>query len=231
LGGLCLEGEPAAVTACACDRGERRRQSAEERPWRAHWPNLLAELADQRHERQQLGHPIAVELVALREREQRFEERGCVERGAEVRLPRSGRATPSPLGTGAAAGIRPAHLQVFGAIKADGSRLTDLAGSAGMSLSAMAELVDDLESLGYLQRRGDPADGRAKLVCLTASGWEAIRTGRGIIERIEADWAKRIGPERFEALCRTMQELLDELDPRVSQQYVAPSEKRKQVGP
>src|ERR1700735_5734677 len=33
-------------------------------------------------------------------------------------------------------GIRPAHLQVFGVIKADGSRLTDLADSAGLSLSS-----------------------------------------------------------------------------------------------
>ena len=42
-------------------------------------------------------------------------------------------------------GIRPAHLQLFGSIKADGSRLTELAASAGVSLSTMAELVDDLD--------------------------------------------------------------------------------------
>lgn len=143
-----------------------------------------------------------------------------------LRLFRADLAVRGQSGEGVA-GIRPAHLQVFGAIKADGSRLTDLANAAGMSLSAMAELVDDLESLGYLQRQPDPADGRAKLVCLTASGWDAIRTGRAIIERIEADWAERIGAERFEALCRTMQELLDELDPRVSQQYVAPPERKR----
>ena len=53
-------------------------------------------------------------------------------------------------------GIRPAHLQVFGSIKASGSRLTDLASSSGLSLSAMAELVDRLEQLGYLERRPDP---------------------------------------------------------------------------
>jgi len=121
-------------------------------------------------------------------------------------------------------GIRPAHLQVFGSIKADGTRLTELASAAGMSLSAMSELVDYLEGLGYLERRSDPLDGRAKLVCLTDSGWRAIRTGRAIIKTIEADWAKRIGPEPFEALCRSMQDLLDELDPRLRQQYTTPPE-------
>lgn len=119
-------------------------------------------------------------------------------------------------------GIRPAHLQVFGTIKAQGSRLTDLASAASMSLSAMAELVDDLERLGYIERHPDPSDGRAKLVCLTPTGWHAIRQGRTVIEQIEAEWAARLGRRRFKALCGEMQALLDELDPSVRQRYVAP---------
>ena len=121
-------------------------------------------------------------------------------------------------------GIRPAHLQVFGVIKADGSRLTDLADSAGLSLSSMAELVDDLESLGYLQRQPDPSDRRAKLVSLTPSGWRAIRTGRAIIEQIEREWGSRIGHQRYATMCRTMQDLLDELDQEIRRDYVAPAE-------
>jgi DNA-binding MarR family transcriptional regulator len=120
------------------------------------------------------------------------------------------------------AGIRPAHLQVFGAIKADGSRLTDLAIGSNVSLSSMAELVDDLERLGYLERRPDPRDGRAKLVCLTATGWQAIRQGRRIIEAIEADWGQRLGQQRFHELCQALQALIDDLDPEVSQNYVGP---------
>jgi DNA-binding MarR family transcriptional regulator len=124
------------------------------------------------------------------------------------------------------AGIRPAHLQVFGTIKADGTRLTDLAASSNMSLSSMAELVDDLERLGYLERRPDPADGRAKLVSLTDTGWHAIRQGRDVIESIEADWGRRLGEERFETLCQSLQTLIDALDPRVSQTYVEPPVER-----
>jgi DNA-binding MarR family transcriptional regulator len=126
----------------------------------------------------------------------------------------------------AVADIRPAHLQVFGTIKADGTRLTDLAAWSNMSLSSMAELVDDLERLGYLERRPDPDDGRAKLVCLTDTGWQAIRQGRHVIESIEADWGSRLGEERFEGLCQSLQALIDALDPRVSQTYVAPPVQR-----
>ena len=117
-------------------------------------------------------------------------------------------------------GIRPAHLQVFGVIKAEGTRLTDLAASAGMSLSAMAELVDGLEQLGYVERRRDSRDGRAKLVLLTDAGWCAIRQGQRVIAQIEADWGAALGGERFESLCNDLQSLLDQLDPGVLERYV-----------
>lgn len=117
-------------------------------------------------------------------------------------------------------GIRPAHLQVFGVIKAEGTRLTDLAAWAGMSLSAMAELVDGLEQLGYVERRRDSRDRRAKLVLLTDSGWRAIRQGQRVIAQIEADWGAALGGDRFESLCKDLQSLLDLLDPGVLERYV-----------
>jgi DNA-binding MarR family transcriptional regulator len=111
---------------------------------------------------------------------------------------------------------------VFGSIKAEGSRLTDLARSADLSLSSAAELVDDLEALGYLERRADPSDGRAKLVSLTEPGWAAVRSGRAVIARIEADWSGRIGEERFADLIAALQDLLDALDPAVRKNYKIP---------
>ncbi len=50
-----------------------------------------------------------------------------------------------------------------------------------------------------------------QLVVLTASGWEAIHAGREIIARIEADYAQRIGPKRYTAMCWALQDLLDDL--------------------
>lgn len=106
------------------------------------------------------------------------------------------------------------HLQVFGNIKAEGTRLTDLAAWAGMSAPSMLALVDELELQGLVERRPDPTDRRAKLISLTPAGWEAIQEGRRIIEQIEADYARRIGPERFEGMCVALQDLLDDLAPR-----------------
>ena len=47
---------------------------------------------------------------------------------------------------------------------------------------------------------------------LTPAGWDAIRAGRAIIAGIEADYASRIGTERFDAMCQALQDLLDDLN-------------------
>src|SRR3954447_1182946 len=120
------------------------------------------------------------------------------------------------------AAIRPAHLQIFGTIKAGGSRLTDLARWSDLSLSATSELVDDLQRLGYLERRADPSDGRAKLVCLTDRGWTAMKEGRRVIAEIERDWAKAMGEASYAGLLAGLQALLDELDPAARDRYRPP---------
>lgn len=143
-----------------------------------------------------------------------------------INLLRLFRAELASRGEGAAGleGIRAPHLQVFGTIKAAGTRLTELAEASNLSLSAMSELVDGLQDLGYVERRPDPSDGRAKLICLTESGWVAIREGRGLIAAIEGDWAERVGHDRFERLRRDMQILLDDLDPGVRERYAVPDD-------
>jgi DNA-binding MarR family transcriptional regulator len=116
-----------------------------------------------------------------------------------------------------AAGLEEArvpHTHVTAYIKAEGSRLTELAANARMTLPAMSELVDDLERLGVVERRPDLTDRRAKLICLTDAGWEAMRTARRIISEIEQDYARLVGAERFEAAALTFDELLRRITAR-----------------
>jgi DNA-binding MarR family transcriptional regulator len=113
-------------------------------------------------------------------------------------------------------GARVPHTHVTAYIKAEGSRLTELATQARMTLPAMSELVDDLQRIGIVERRPDPSDGRAKLICLTDAGWEAMNTGRRVIAQIEAEYAQLVGAERFEDAAQTLDELLRGLDSRES---------------
>jgi DNA-binding MarR family transcriptional regulator len=52
----------------------------------------------------------------------------------------------------------------------------------------MGELIDTLEQRGYVERRPDPLDGRARLVCLTTKGRQMVRIALAEIAVIEADW-------------------------------------------
>ncbi len=103
---------------------------------------------------------------------------------------------------------RVAHTHVTAYIKAEGSRLTELAAQARMTLPAMSELVDDLQRLGIVERRRDPTDGRAKLICLTDAGWEAMGIARRAILEIEAKYADEVGADRFESAAQTLDALL-----------------------
>ncbi len=114
-------------------------------------------------------------------------------------------------------GARASHTHVTAYIKAEGSRLTELAAQARMTLPAMSELVDDLQRLGIVERRPDSTDARAKLICLTDAGWEAMHTAREIIAEMEADYAELIGAERFEAAAQTLDGLLRGLAARQAQ--------------
>lgn len=105
--------------------------------------------------------------------------------------------------------IREAHLQVFGTIDWTGTRLTDLAARANMTRASMSELVDELERNGYLERRPDPEDGRAKRVRLTRKGRKVMTQALRAVEDIESAYASAIGAERFERMCQSLHAILE----------------------
>jgi DNA-binding MarR family transcriptional regulator len=86
------------------------------------------------------------------------------------------------------ANFRAAHGRVFENLDPHGTRLSDLAARAQMTHQSMSELVAGLESAGYVERVADPADGRARLICLTPLGRRVVRLAIAEIAKIEAAW-------------------------------------------
>jgi DNA-binding MarR family transcriptional regulator len=109
--------------------------------------------------------------------------------------------------------VREPHFQIFGNIRMGGIRLTELADRAQLSLAAASELVNDLADLGYLTRRPDPADGRAKLIDLTKRGRDLMAAAGSRVVDIESRWSALVGERNSRQMCHTMQRLLDGLDP------------------
>ena len=104
---------------------------------------------------------------------------------------------------------KPSHSAVFAQIKMEGSRLTDLARGANITPQAMGELVDELEELGYVERRPDPTDRRAKLIMLTERGKACIAAGISTIEGIEERITETIGARGHTQLRSLLAKLLD----------------------
>ncbi|MDQ3053702.1 MAG: MarR family winged helix-turn-helix transcriptional regulator [Actinomycetota bacterium] len=104
---------------------------------------------------------------------------------------------------------KPSHSAVFAQIKPEGSRLTDLARGANMTPQAMGELVDELEQMGYLVRRPDPTDRRAKLILLTDKGHACIAAGIATIHNLEDKVTAILGERGHRQLHRLLQKLLD----------------------
>jgi DNA-binding MarR family transcriptional regulator len=96
------------------------------------------------------------------------------------------------------AGRRPGGVAQH--VGADGTRITGLAERAWLAKATVVHAVDELERLGYVTRRPDPTDGRAKLVTSTARGRAAERITREAIADIRAAWAELVGAEEMDAL-------------------------------
>jgi DNA-binding MarR family transcriptional regulator len=107
--------------------------------------------------------------------------------------------------------IRPPHANVFPFVPAEGIQVSELARLARVRKQTMAQAVEGLERLGYVERRPDPGDRRAKLVYLTERGQAIPRIAAATGPRVEARWAELIGDEDLETLRSLLQRLLAEL--------------------
>jgi DNA-binding MarR family transcriptional regulator len=110
-------------------------------------------------------------------------------------------------------GIRPHHASVFPFVPLEGIQVSALAKLARVRKQTMAEAVDQLERLGYVERRPDPHDRRARLVFLTERGRAVRPVTHAAGRQVEERWADLVGSEGIEHLRATLQLLLAELAP------------------
>lgn len=107
---------------------------------------------------------------------------------------------------------RPSHGNVMEQLDfEDGQRLTDLAEGAGMAPQSIGELVDQLEELGYVERRPDPDDRRAKRIYRTAKGEKASETARTTAFATEAALSDLLGEEELAKLRSQLLRIIDQI--------------------
>lgn len=119
----------------------------------------------------------------------RFDERvlWLMSRNVEVPLALSNLAAREQVGA--------AHIHITRHLALGGSRLTELAASAGMSKQAMADLVNQCEAWGLVAREADPHDKRARRVVFTASGLQWLAAFKHAVAQAEGEFRQAVGDD------------------------------------
>lgn len=95
----------------------------------------------------------------------------------------------------ARAQVSAAHIHITRHLAREGSRLTDLARSAGMTKQAMGDLVTQCEAWGLVLREADPRDARARRVRFTDTGLAWLAAFRKAVAQAEAEFRAEVGDE------------------------------------
>lgn len=90
--------------------------------------------------------------------------------------------------------IRPSHGNVMEHLTfEDGLRLNELASRAGITPQSMGQFVDELEDLGYVERRPDPDDRRAKRIHLTRKAQRSSTIEWKVVGEVESALVDLLG--------------------------------------
>ena len=108
---------------------------------------------------------------------------------------------------------RPSHGNVMEHLAfEDGLRLSDLASRAGITAQSMGQFVDELEELGYVERRPDPDDRRAKRVHLTRKGKRSSKIEWEVVREVEAALSALLGEKRLAQLRASLREVVERVE-------------------
>lgn len=106
-----------------------------------------------------------------------------------------------------------AQARLAARIGEHGGRLTDLAAAAQVTKQTASALVHQLERAGYVERRPDPTDARARLITLAPRARAVQARAREMEAVIEEEWRGHLGPRRYAALRAALDDLREITDP------------------
>lgn len=113
--------------------------------------------------------------------------------------------------------ITTAHIKLTRNLDEDGARLTELARRASMTKQSMSELVDQVEKTGLIEKKRDPTDGRAKLVCFTEKGLSWLAAFRSSLEVAESEMRAELGSAMVELMGEALAKYVEAHEDRSSE--------------
>ena len=105
--------------------------------------------------------------------------------------------------------VRPAHGFAFVRISTGDATTADVAVHLGITKQAAAQLVGHLVDRGYVERRPDPRDRRARLLVLTDRGWACTAAAKEAATETVGLWKKRLSQSMYRHLATTLDALAE----------------------
>jgi DNA-binding MarR family transcriptional regulator len=112
--------------------------------------------------------------------------------------------------------LRPSHTALFPHVDLEGTRPTELARRLGVTKQAVHPLVEELVTMGVLERTPDPRDARATLVRFSTRKGRTLLDGLATLAAVDRELGELLGAPRLEALRTALIEVDAWLDERAS---------------
>jgi DNA-binding MarR family transcriptional regulator len=98
-------------------------------------------------------------------------------------------------------GLHPRHFGVMTMVAAQpGLSQQELHEKTAIDPSSMVAVIDELEALGFAERRPHPADRRVRTIFLTASGQEKLERVRGLTAELQREFFAPLSAEERRTL-------------------------------
>ena len=111
------------------------------------------------------------------------------------------------------AGLKSSFYALLSHFDGDSIRNVDIAKSCGITPQAAGQMVNELERLGYLSRRPDASDQRAKRLQLTAKGRKLINDANRLADEVDAQLEAALGGDTLAELMASVEQLAQALIP------------------
>jgi len=93
----------------------------------------------------------------------------------------------------------------------DGMTQTALAADLDLTKVAIGGLIDRMEAAGFVERRSDERDARARRVFLTGAGQNLVATIRRAVDAVESDILEVVSVEELDAAAQALVKVKERL--------------------
>ena len=96
--------------------------------------------------------------------------------------------------------VRPVHDFAMRAIAAGADSASELGRRLSITKQSAAKTIAVLQERGYVTRDTDPRDGRRKRLQVTALGFDVMRQGEAVFDKLRDQWAQQIGAAELDRI-------------------------------